>query len=95
MERILRVEVLGPLRVSTPSGVLTPRDFRGVKPKQILQILTVERGHVVSKSKLADMLWGESLPRNYFATLETYVSVLRQTLEPGGRARESVVVTER
>ena len=95
MELTLRVEVLGPLRVSTPSGVLTFRDFRGVKPKQILQILTVERGHVVSKSKLADMLWGESLPRNYFATLETYVSVLRQSLEPGGRARESVVLTER
>jgi DNA-binding SARP family transcriptional activator len=34
------------------------------------------------------------MPQNYRATLESYVSVLRQTLQPGAKARESVIVTE-
>ncbi len=77
--------------VRTELGV---RDFPGIKPKQLLEILVMERGHSVSKSRLADLLWPTQLPRNYIATLETYVSVLRQTLEPGVRARESVIRTE-
>jgi DNA-binding SARP family transcriptional activator len=91
---VLRVDVFGPLRVTAPHGLLGPRDFSGVKPKQILEVLVAERGHGVSKAKLADALWGESLPRNYLATLETYISVMRQTLEPGVKARDSVVTTE-
>ncbi len=73
---------------------LGARDFPGIKPKQLLEILVMERGHSVSKSRLADLLWPSQLPRNYMATLETYVSVLRQTLEPGVRARDSVIRTE-
>ena len=91
----MRVEVLGPLRVRVQHGQLTARDFKGSKPKQILQALVVERGHTVSKERLADLLWGEAVPRNHMATLETYVSVLRQVLDPGGRPRDSVVLTER
>jgi DNA-binding SARP family transcriptional activator/CheY-like chemotaxis protein len=90
----VRIDVWGTLRVSVGGRVIGPRDFPGVKPKQLLEILIAERGHAVSKSRLADLLWGDALPRNYTATLETYVSVLRQTLEPGVRARESVVMTE-
>lgn len=91
----MRVEVLGPLHVIGEPGELRSRDFRGAKPKQVFQILVVERGHTVSKERLADLLWGESTPRNYLATLETYVSVLRQVLDPGGTPRDSVVLTER
>lgn len=91
----MRIEVLGPLLVHVPHGVLTGRDFRGAKPKQILEALVVDRGHTVSKERLADLLWGEAVPRNHLATLETYVSVLRQVLDPGGRPRMSVVLTER
>jgi DNA-binding SARP family transcriptional activator len=91
----MRVEVLGPLRVLVRGGELTPRSFRGSKPKQILEILVAERGRSVSKERLADLLWGDEVPRSYVATLEAYVSVLRQVLDPGGRPRESVVLTER
>ena len=90
----MRIDVWGTLRVSIDGRVVTPRDFSGVKPKQLLEILVAERGHTVSKSRLAELLWTDTLPQNYPATLETYVSVMRQTLEPGGRARDSVVVTE-
>jgi DNA-binding SARP family transcriptional activator len=91
----MRVEVFGSLRVRRPAGDLQARDFRGAKPKQILEILVLERGHTVSKARLADLLWGESLPQNHQATLETYVSGLRQALEPGIRPRDSAVLTER
>src|SRR3712207_8814709 len=61
---------------------------------QLLEVLVLERGHAVSKEALADALWGEQVPPNYPATLETYVSVLRQALDPGGSPRHSVVRTE-
>ena len=90
----MRLEVFGPLRVVTARGVLHARDFRRAKPKQLLEVLVLERGHTVSKEALADALWGEQVPASYPATLETYVSVLRQALDPGGTPRESVVRTE-
>jgi DNA-binding SARP family transcriptional activator len=90
----MRVGIFGPLTVVFEDRVLGSRDFSGVKPKQLLEILVAERGHAVSKARLADLLWGDALPKNHLATLETYVSVLRQTLQPGTRARDSVLVTE-
>jgi len=90
----LRIKLFGPLEVETDERVLGPRDFGGVKPKQVLEILVAEGGRSVSKDRLADLLWGDKLPRNVSATLETYVSVLRNRLEPGGRRETSVVITE-
>ena len=91
----MRVAVLGPLQVLDERAELGVKDFRGTKPKQILQLLVIERGHTVPKERLAEGLWGEAMPRNHIATLETYVSVLRQTLQPHGSPRASVVLTER
>src|SRR3954464_5858605 len=91
---LLRVNIFGSLVVTDGDRAFGPRDFSGVKPKQVLEILSVERGHSVSKSRLAELLWPDEMPRAYAATLETYVSVLRQILQPGIRARESVIVTE-
>jgi DNA-binding SARP family transcriptional activator len=92
---MMRIDVWGALRVTHQGRLVEARDFPGLKPKQLFEMLVLERGHAVSKSRLAEALWGEALPQNYLATLETYVSVLRQTLDPGRRARDSVVVTER
>ena len=91
----MRIDVWGALRVTRHDGVIGPRDFPGAKPKQLLEILVAERGHTVSKSRLADLLWPDEPPKNYLATLESYISVMRQTIEPGVRARDSVVMTER
>ena len=91
----MRIDVWGALRVSRHDGLIGPRDFPGAKPKQLLEILVAERGHTVSKSRLADLLWTGELPRNYLAALESYISVMRQTIEPGVRAKDSVVMTER
>lgn len=90
----VQVSMFGGLRVVTSSAVLGARGFPGVKPRQLLEVLICERGHAVSKSRLAELLWGETMPRDYAATLETYVSVLRRTLAPGRPPAQSVVVTE-
>jgi DNA-binding SARP family transcriptional activator len=90
----VRIAIFGGLVVAVEGRTYGPRDFSGLKPKQVLEILTVEREHTVSKTRLAQFLWGDAMPRNYLATLESYVSVLRQTLQPGVRAKESVILTE-
>jgi DNA-binding SARP family transcriptional activator len=69
----VRVRLFGPLEIDIDGRTLGPRDFGGIKPKQVLEILLVERGRPVAKERLADLLWGDDLPRNIAATLETYV----------------------
>ena len=92
---MLTIGVFGPLRVDTGTRTLGASDCQGNKPKQLLEILAIARGHGVSKEALADHLWGDSPPAKWLATLETYVSVLRRTIQPGVRAQDSLVVTER
>ena len=87
------VRLFGQLSFDDGTRELGPRDFGGVKPKQLFELLLCEHGRPVSKDRLADGLWGERLPRNVEATLETYVSVLRRSL--GERGRELVVTEPR
>jgi DNA-binding SARP family transcriptional activator len=60
---LLSIEMFGPLRVSTGTGSCGPRNFGGVKPKQVLEVLLVERGRTVHKDRVADRIWGDSPPR--------------------------------
>jgi DNA-binding SARP family transcriptional activator len=90
----LRIKLFGPLVVESDDRVLGLRDFGGAKPKQLFEILVLARGAAVTKERLADLLWGDNGPRNVAATLETYVSVLRNRLQPGVPRDESVLVTE-
>jgi DNA-binding SARP family transcriptional activator len=85
------IRLFGQISLDDGEHRLGPRDFGGVKPKQLLELLLCTHGSPVSKDRLADGLWGERLPRNVEATLETYVSVLRRSLGDRGRG---LVVTE-
>ena len=66
-------------------------DFGGRKPKQLLEILLCERGHGVAKDRIADLLWGDALPRNPAATVETHISLLRRRLTSSGADRRTLV----
>lgn len=77
------VRMFGSLELELAGRALGARDFGGVKPKQLLELLLIDRGRAVSKDRLADQLWGERLPQRVAATIETYVSVLRRHLAPG------------
>lgn len=85
---MVAVRLFGSLSVDVGGRRLGPRDFGGRKPKQVLEVLLVQRGRAVPKDEIADLVWGESLPRNVARTLEGYVAVVRSRLGP---ARESVV----
>lgn len=93
--RVFDVRLFGSLTVSTPDGrVLGARDFGGRKPKQLFEILALHHGRHVPKDQLADLLWGDRLPRNINSALEHYVSVLRHRLVPGDRPDPSPIMTD-
>lgn len=87
---MVAVRLFGPIELNLGGRRLGARDFGGVKPKQVLEVLLVRGGRAVSKDEIAELLWGGSLPRNVARTLETHVSVLRSRL---GSAR-GLLVTE-
>lgn len=86
--------MFGPIEVEYRGRRLGPTGFGGLKPKQILEILLVRRGHRVTKEQLADALWGEDGPVNVSATLETYICLLRRSLDPEGTTGRSLILTE-
>jgi len=69
--KVLTVRMFGSIEVQVGGRRHGVGDFGGRKPKQILEILLCERGHPVAKDRIADLLWGEALPKNPAATLET------------------------
>ena len=91
---VLNINLFGAIDVRSGSARLGARDFGGVKPKQVLEILLLSRGRPVPRDRLADLLWGEALPKNVSGALETYVSVLRRRLAPEGRRGHELVITE-
>ena len=91
---MIEFQMFGRFAVRDGTCSLGPKDFGGVKPKQVLQVLLLGRGQPQSKDRIADLLWGEDLPRNISATLETYVSVLRRSLTKLAPAAGSLIVTE-
>ncbi|MEV0296380.1 BTAD domain-containing putative transcriptional regulator [Nocardia sp. NPDC050710] len=82
----MRFGVLGPLAVWTENG--TPVPIPEVKVRALLADLLAAEGRPIPAERLIEDLWGEQLPRNPTATLQTRVSQLRRALdtaEPGAR----------
>jgi DNA-binding SARP family transcriptional activator len=89
-----RVRLFGSIHVEAGGVEIGPREFGGVKPKQIFEMLVLQRGRAVPKDRLAELLWGDSSPRNVSATLETYIWNIRNAFGPS-RLGHRLVVTER
>jgi DNA-binding SARP family transcriptional activator/ActR/RegA family two-component response regulator len=79
----LQISVFGPLTVRRGDIELGANDLGGPKPRQVLEILLMNFGSPVSKTRLMDLLWAGNLPAAALPTLESYVSVLRRQLQPG------------
>lgn len=88
-----QINVLGPLHVCMDGRVVRPRDFDGSKPREALCVLAAHAGRPVLKEALAAALWDGEPPPSWVSTLEGYVSLLRKALQPGSRARDSVILT--
>jgi DNA-binding SARP family transcriptional activator len=91
-ERLL-IRLFGPLAI-VGATTLGPRDLGGNRPKQVLEILLAARGHRVPTDRLADLLWGDQLPRNAAGSLQTFVSVLRRHLASDREQARQLVITE-
>jgi DNA-binding SARP family transcriptional activator len=84
---------LGELRAQLDGG---PLDLGPRLQRQLLAILLIEAGRVVSVDRLVDLLWGDAAPPAAIASLQAYVSQLRRILEPDRppRAPARVIVTQ-
>jgi DNA-binding SARP family transcriptional activator/ActR/RegA family two-component response regulator len=80
---MLHISVFGPLRIRRGDLEFGANDVGGPKPRQVLEILLLSFGSAVSKSRIMDLLWGDNHPAVALPTLESYVSVLRRSLQPG------------
>ncbi len=79
----LHISVFGSLAIRRGEVQLGAGDLGGPKPRQVLEILLVNFGSAVSKTRIMDLLWGGNHPAGALPTLESYVSVLRRHLQPG------------
>jgi SARP family transcriptional regulator, regulator of embCAB operon len=80
---VLEISVFGPLTIRRGNTELGSNDLGGPKPRQVLEILLLNFGSAVSKTRIMDLVWGGSHPSAALPTLESYVSVLRRHLQPG------------
>lgn len=61
----------------------------GSKPRALLAALALDPGHVVSVSRLVDVVWGADSPATATDLVQTYVSSLRRKLPGGGAVIET------
>ena len=77
----MEFRLLGPLEV-LHDGAEVP--IRGARQRELLALLLLHAGQVVSSDRLMDALWGESQPAAGATALRVRVSQLRKALGPGG-----------
>jgi SARP family transcriptional regulator, regulator of embCAB operon len=94
----MEVKVLGPLEARENGRSIAPT---AGKPRQILSLLALEAGQVVTVPTLIEELWGMQPPRSALTTLQTYILHLRRLIESalgadgpvGSGAAKELVVT--
>ncbi|MFC4947377.1 AfsR/SARP family transcriptional regulator [Pseudonocardia sp. GCM10023141] len=88
----MKITILGPFTAALNGRPVAPT---AAKPRQVLAMLALHAGRVVSADALIDELWAERPPRSARTTLQTYVLQLRRRMAaalPGGDAG-AVLVT--
>lgn len=75
---MLRFNIIGPLNLTWNSETITVP--RGPKVRQLLTLLTLRPGSVVSHGTLVDELWGKEPPKTALSTVRTHVYHLRKSL---------------
>jgi SARP family transcriptional regulator, regulator of embCAB operon len=90
-ESSVDIKVLGPLEAEENGVSITPT---AAKPRQLLALLGLQAGHVVTVPTLIEELWGTAPPRSALTTLQTYVLQVRRRIEAAGTdAAKDVLVT--
>ncbi|QFZ21153.1 AfsR/SARP family transcriptional regulator [Saccharothrix syringae] len=86
------IDVLGPLEVRENGVSIAPS---AAKPRQLLALLGLQAGHVVTVPALVEELWGTTPPRSALTTLQTYVLQIRRRIEAAGAAAAKDVLVTR
>jgi DNA-binding SARP family transcriptional activator len=73
----MSIELLGPLSVVLNGVPVMPR---AAKPRQILALLALNAGRVVTVATLAEELWDDRPPPSAPTTLQTYILELRKRM---------------
>jgi DNA-binding SARP family transcriptional activator len=79
--------VLGPTVVRPAGGQGAPEALKAAKHRALLAALALHPGRPVTADALVEAIWGADAPPSAQATLHTYLSVVRRTLEPDLPAR--------
>lgn len=79
----ISVRLFGTFEVRRDGLSLSATDMGGCKPRHILEILLLNLGSPVSKSRIIETLWGASAGSGSVATLESYISGIRRAIQPG------------
>ncbi len=73
----MEIDVLGPLGARVNGVSIVPT---AGKPRQILALLAIRAGRVVSVETLIEEVWGDAVPRSAAPTLQTYILQLRKKI---------------
>jgi len=73
----ISIQLLGPLSASSGIRAVTPN---AAKQREVLALLALNAGRVVTVSTLIEELWGDRPPRSSATTLQTYIFHLRNSL---------------
>ncbi len=90
----LSVGLLGPLYADLSGVQVTPS---APKQRQVLALIALNAGRVVTVPTLIEELWGDRPPRSYATTLQTYIFQLRNALTaalPGNPAARQLLSTQ-
>ena len=80
---MMQFNLMGTLEVKGGGRTLTPT---AAKPRQVLAVLAINGGVMVSAEQLIDELWPEGPPKSAKTTVQTYIYHLRKILS---RSKES------
>lgn len=85
------INVLGTLEVSIDGRSVVPN---ASKPRQLLAMLAMNVGKLVTSSWLKEELWASNAPRSATSTLQTYVLHLRNLIRDALRPEDEDLVRE-
>lgn len=93
----IEIKVLGPLEVSLGGMSIVPT---ASKPSQVLAMLALNAGHVVTTTALTEEVWDCRPPRSWLPTLHTYILKLRRQLQQAlagekGVSAKDILITHR
>src|SRR3954469_15067078 len=79
-DALMEFRILGSLQVVAGERLIP---LGGAQQREVLAILLLHRGEVVSVDRIVDELWGELPPDRATKTVQVYVSRLRKALGDG------------